>query len=241
MTLFILLFFFSIIQSIFGMGLLVFGTPTMLILGWQFSEALSVLLPASLSISLLQLRSSEVPSVRFRRVFFFFSLPALACGLTVNLHYGITFPVEWTLSIIMASYVIIRSLTSVNLFLNTQIKNHIKIMMIIMGFIHGISNLGGSLLSIIASSQNNEKKTIHDNIVFCYAIFATIQLIILYILTPETFAPQMLLYAFFSSAVYLVIGKKTFKAMNQSTYDLLLSIFMAAYSIALAVKAAGYI
>ena len=45
---------FSIIQSIFGVGLLLFGTPTLLLIGYSYSETLWVLLPCSIVISLIQ-------------------------------------------------------------------------------------------------------------------------------------------------------------------------------------------
>ena len=51
-----------IIQSIFGIGLLLFGTPTFLILGYDFLNTLNFLLPISIVISLLQFISSKTTS-----------------------------------------------------------------------------------------------------------------------------------------------------------------------------------
>ena len=52
------------IQSIFGIGVLLFGTPLLLLLlgGYDFVNALTVLLPISLLINLFQIveRNSEV-------------------------------------------------------------------------------------------------------------------------------------------------------------------------------------
>jgi len=45
---------FSFIQSIFGIGLLLFGTPTLLLFGYSYSETLWILLPCSIVISLIQ-------------------------------------------------------------------------------------------------------------------------------------------------------------------------------------------
>ena len=50
----LVIIFFTIIQSIFGVGLLVFGTPTLLLLDYTFYETLSFLLPSSIIVSLLQ-------------------------------------------------------------------------------------------------------------------------------------------------------------------------------------------
>ena len=45
----------SIIQSIFGTGVLLFGTPLLLIFGYDFKYVLILLLPISLLINIFQL------------------------------------------------------------------------------------------------------------------------------------------------------------------------------------------
>lgn len=44
----------TVIQSLFGVGILLFGTPLLLLLGYDFSYTLSVLLPISIAINMLQ-------------------------------------------------------------------------------------------------------------------------------------------------------------------------------------------
>ena len=60
-----LISFFSIFQSIFGIGLLVFGTPTFLLLGYDFFDVLNILLPHSIVISFLQMISSQEKDINF--------------------------------------------------------------------------------------------------------------------------------------------------------------------------------
>ena len=43
------------IQSVFGVGVLLFGTPILLLLGYDFITTLTVLLPVSVSINLIQI------------------------------------------------------------------------------------------------------------------------------------------------------------------------------------------
>jgi len=45
----------TIIQSVFGVGVLLFGTPLLLIFGYPFLEALTILLPISLAINAIQI------------------------------------------------------------------------------------------------------------------------------------------------------------------------------------------
>ncbi len=47
----------AVVQSVFGVGLLVFGTPTLLLLGYPFDQVLAYLLPCSILISALQVRA----------------------------------------------------------------------------------------------------------------------------------------------------------------------------------------
>ena len=44
----------AVVQSIFGVGMLLFGTPILLLLGYSFVDALGIVLPISIAISLLQ-------------------------------------------------------------------------------------------------------------------------------------------------------------------------------------------
>ena len=50
--------FTSLVQSIFGTGVLLFGTPILLILGYNFQYTLIILLPISISINLFQIKDS---------------------------------------------------------------------------------------------------------------------------------------------------------------------------------------
>ena len=50
----IVISFLVLVQSIFGIGLLLFGTPTFILLGYSYAETLSILLPNSILISLMQ-------------------------------------------------------------------------------------------------------------------------------------------------------------------------------------------
>ena len=67
----ILIFF----QSIFGVGLLLFGTPTFLLLNYNFLDTLNILLPISVSISFLQLIYSKKKNLEFKNNFNLFTLP----------------------------------------------------------------------------------------------------------------------------------------------------------------------
>ena len=51
----IIIIFLATFQSIFGVGLLLFGTPLFLMIGYDFSSTLTIVLPVSVLISFLQI------------------------------------------------------------------------------------------------------------------------------------------------------------------------------------------
>jgi len=58
---------FAALQSVFGIGILFFGTPTLILLGYPFVETLAVVLPASIAVSLLQVVQGILPQPQWQR------------------------------------------------------------------------------------------------------------------------------------------------------------------------------
>ena len=52
---FIIVTFLALIQSIFGVGILLLGTPILLLLNMEFISVLYLLLPISLCVNLIQI------------------------------------------------------------------------------------------------------------------------------------------------------------------------------------------
>src|SRR5260221_11193198 len=68
------------VQSVFGVGLLVFGTPTLLLLGLPFPEVLAYLLPCSVVISTLQVADGGLRLEPIRRKLLAFTAPTVLLG-----------------------------------------------------------------------------------------------------------------------------------------------------------------
>ena len=115
----IIILFLIVFQSIFGIGLLVFGTPTLMILGYQYSDILSVLLPISCSISLIQIINARKHDVKtFTIEFIKFSLP----GIIIFLPIVILFITNFYLNFLIAFIMIVLSLISILKFKLTILK-----------------------------------------------------------------------------------------------------------------------
>ena len=78
----------TIIQSLYGVGILLFGTPLLLLFGLPFSQVLIILLPISFSISSIQIfRGWNFVRLEFVRLFILYTLPSTIISLSLILYY----------------------------------------------------------------------------------------------------------------------------------------------------------
>ena len=148
--------FFTIVQSVFGVGLLVFGTPTLLLMGYSFPETLSYLLPASIVVSFLQVYKNWNQIILYRINIIFYILPMVAIGLLL-----ITYFFNFNLHLIIGTMLLLTSFTRFSEALNKSLEfhfsNNYKLGFILTGFIHGLTNLGGAPLVIITNGLYKNK------------------------------------------------------------------------------------
>ena len=184
---------YSSIQSIIGIGLLLFGTPTLLLAGYSYPETLWILLPASCSLSLMQIFEGRA-LIESKRDVFIFTLPALFFSLILVIQLDYIFDIKKIVGIFLLAIVLIRSLKFSTNWIRTILKSYKKLSFIFIGLIHGFSNLGGGPLSVVMSSIFQDKKKINANIAFTYFLLALSQLTILSIYQANIFS---LVYLFF--------------------------------------------
>ena len=154
---FIIIFFLSIIQSLFGVGLLLFGTPILLIIGYEFTETLFLLLPASLIINAIQIfKDYKNIDYVFYRNFLFISIPMVVLFLNLSLSYDLNF--NLIVGVVLILIPMKDLLMNENVSKNFEILNkYKKISLLTMGALHGITNLGGSILSAIIKEKDMKK------------------------------------------------------------------------------------
>ena len=212
---FYLILVFIVFQSIFGIGLLLFGTPTFLIFGYTFPETLSLLLPISILISLFQFFFSPKKDFKYINKFNIFCLPSLIISIYLILNIYKEFDFKLFISIIITLITLVS-------FLNNKFKfknEHTSFYLIIIGIIHGISNLGGTLLSILSVSLNrNDKVLSRFFISYGYLSMAIIQYIILYFLDELVLNYKNFLYLIFVILIYFPT-QFFFRNINTSKFN----------------------
>jgi uncharacterized membrane protein YfcA len=223
---------FSIVQSFFGVGLLVFGTPTLLLLGYPFDTALATLLPASLCISVTQVYEGRVHCALPAR-FFLCTLPLIAMGLALVLT-GMFRP---DMSLIVGTMLVFtaatRFSTTIRNWLRSMIERHFCLCSIATGLIHGLSNLGGGPLTIIMATLHRDRDTIRTNIAFAYLVFSAIQFGLLAALKPSVLSLATLLFPAISFTVYSMVGNKAYRRASDPAYQGLLTVFTFTFGLAL--------
>jgi uncharacterized protein len=220
-----------IIQSIFGIGLLLFGTPTFLILGYDFLNTLNFLLPISIVISLLQFISSKTTSKKIIFDYNVFCLPFLVLFLilALNLKEVLNFKAYVAIILIISSIFALRK----NTFFSPKKKilKYRKLILIFIGSIHGLTNMGGGFLSIFSSLiYHNNKKHIRHLISYGYLIMGLLQYFILLFFELENLNFSKIYYIILILFIYFP-AQKLFKKVNDVLFSKIISGIALFYGI----------
>jgi len=194
------------IQSVAGVGVLVLGTPTLLLLDISLIETMNYLLPISIitSFANLVIMKFKINVFNYDKdrfiLFFIICIPFVFIGLIILkfTHEFIKF--DYLVSIIIILTLIFKkrvSLISKNLSLKLN-----KIILMIIGIVHGLSNSGGTLLSILLISLNKSKKESRSEITLFYFFLALIQFILFYFI----FGLTENIYKYHLIILYITIG-----------------------------------
>lgn len=173
----------SVIQSIFGVGVLLFGTPILLLLGYDFINALIVLLPISIAINSFQILKhyKHIDTGFYKRVLIY-TIPFVVFFLfvvtTAKINIGI-------LVGIFLVFVALKSFSKeIERMLESMVKYE-KTYLASMGIVHGLTNLGGSLLTAIVHGKQYQKDMTRVTVAICYATFAVFQIITLSLVVED--------------------------------------------------------
>lgn len=209
----------SIIQSIFGVGVLLFGTPILLAFGYEFIEVIIILLPISLTISLFQIiKDYRMIDTVFYKKIVIYSIPFVVIFLILVTRSKIN------IGMIIGMFLIFVAIKDYSHRLNNIIESltkHERIYLITMGIIHGTTNLGGSLLTAIVHNKKYEKNVTRATVAVSYATFAIFQIATLlfsdgisrikYVETTIYLIVGVIIYLFIGTTIYVEISSYSYK------------------------------
>ena len=200
---FIIIFLLATFQAMFGVGLLLFGTPIFLLIGYDFESTLVLLLPISISISFLQIfyQKNSIRSLVLE--YNIFCLPFLIIFLVIAIKLKDALDAKLYVSI----FLIITSLIILN-------KNRIvrsdkfllkyrKVYLIIIGAIHGFTNMGGGFLSIFSTLINGGDRVLtRKYISYGYFVMGSIQYLTILLIGSNNVDYIKLYYIFLALVLF---------------------------------------
>ena len=218
---FILVISLVIIQSIAGIGVLVIGTPTLLFLNSSIIETMNYLLPISIFTSLLNLLIMKLKTESFYynldrlKSFFIICIPFVFFGLIILKYSHSIINYDYLVSIIIILTLIFRN--KISSYLKGVSLKVNKLILMIIGIIHGMTNSGGTLLSILLLNLNKSKKDSRSEITLFYFFLALLQFILFYFI----FGLLENIYKYHLVIIYIVIGTILGNIFLKFTKDIL--------------------
>ena len=221
----IIIAIFSIVQSIFGVGLLLFGTPILLLLEYSYSETLWLLLPCSVTISLIQVVNGyKLIEAKKRAVYLI--IPTLVLGLALVVTYANGINITRIVGVLLLLIGVVRFSSKLQALLSLMVEKHIQIYYIMIGIVHGVSNMGGGPLSILMSTIYSKKEIIRANVAFIYLILVIFQLVVLSIISNTSVKSEVMLLIPISLITYIFTSKIISPKINNENYTFVLNVMV---------------
>jgi len=232
---YLIIIVFSIIQSIFGVGLLLFGTPTLLLLEYSYSETLWLLLPCSVTISLIQV-VNDYKLIEAKKKAIYLVIPTLVLSLALTVTYADGINITRIVGILLLLIGIIKFSSKLQALLGSMVKKQIQVYYIIIGVVHGVSNMGGGPLSILMSTIYSKKESIRANVAFIYLILAIFQLAVLSIISNTSLKSEVMLLIPISLASYVFTSKFISSKVDDKKYTFILNMMVLVYGMLAVLK-----
>ena len=203
--------------SIFGVGLLLFGTPTFLFIGYDFESTLALLLPISVTISFLQIMYEKSSIRSLASEFNIFCLPYLVIFLLLVINLGNVIEIRTYVAaaLIISSILILNKNRIVEI--DTFILKYRKLSLVFIGTVHGFTNMGGSFLSMFSTVVTADRASARKYIAFGYLVMGTLQYITLLIFGTRYIDLSNLYYVIVPLVVFFPT-QKLFKKIDDSLF-----------------------
>lgn len=241
-TNYILIFFITFIQTIVGTGVLIIGTPILLSLNYEMIDIMKLLLPISILTSLVNLVINK-KKINIRKIFnnyeiksfFIICIPSIFFGLIFlkNFNEIINFDLI-VASIILISLIIIEKTKNFKFHFTKKINNTINF---IIGIVHGLTNSGGSLLSLFVISKGEKNKDINFyKITFFYFFLALFQYFIIIYLFGVHYNFENNLKILIWITLGILLGSILSKNLNIHFFKLIIKILSSITALVLITK-----
>jgi uncharacterized membrane protein YfcA len=225
------------IQSLFGVGVLLFGTPILLLLGYEFVTTLTILLPISLAVNLAQVgwHHKQINRAFYKKILLF-SIPFVILCLFLVTRTRIN------IGPLIGLFLIVVALKDIWPPLHRLIDSLIRYdrtYFIAMGVIHGLTNLGGSLLTAMVHHKHYSKDVTRVTTAVSYGTFALFQLLTLLVSLPSFDLPaeQIVFYMTAGVSVFFFMEHMVYAHLGPERYRAIFAVFLFLSGTALMLRA----
>ena len=227
------LFFFTLVmlQTIVGIGILVLGTPILLIQNYNIVETISILLPISILTSFLNLIYFKyINKIKLlglgndiKRSFFLICIPAIFLGINLLKYYQEVINFKILVSLLILTTLIIKKYFNNYFFTFSDFKK--KIMLLGIGLVHGVSNSGGTLLSIFILNINKNLKTkTRYSLTFFYFFLALLQYSIFIFFFQKIIQLNLLINLILIILSGVLVGNLLIRYINNKKFNFLIEV-----------------
>ena len=207
----------AVIQGQIGVGLRAFGTPILLIMGVDYLETMSILLPCSLALSFLQVIEGRDFLRQANKRDFLLLLPSTAAGFILWYLFKSQLAMKPLVGIVMLTTSILVNHKKFSFILEDYLQRFSRSSLVTIGLIHGLTNMGGSLLTLLSAAKFQKKRDIRSFVALGYMLMAIVQISVAKLSNPNDFNIE-LNYVVIALFGYLVIGKSLFTRFDDRAY-----------------------
>ncbi|POY79853.1 hypothetical protein BKM09_014475 [Pseudomonas amygdali pv. morsprunorum] len=222
------------VQSIFGVGLLFFGTPLLLLWGYTYIDAINILLPCSLFLSCYQVFERRIGLRLFEKRVIPLILVCVSFGMVAASALTDTDFLKPFIAALLVLVALLRLNPKLLELFRRVCRRYKHQSLASIGVVHGLTNMGGGLLTSFASSTFSLKEEVSSYVVVVYTLFAATQITTLVYLGKLNI-PRVQT-AILIACVFLVhrfIGRALFNSFNSLVYQKIFSIFLLLSSLML--------
>jgi hypothetical protein len=205
-------------------------------MGIPFEKTLFILLPCSVTMSGIQVVESKKDghsgpgqsSSEFKRDLLLFILPAIMVGMVFSFSNFFSIP---SLRVVIALMLLLGSIMRIHSATKQSIEDMLcktmvaKPYLCVMGFIHGLCNMGGIFLALY-SSRFPTKESIRANVALGYLLMGLSQLGFMIIFKFEWYDFDFIFLPIVTFVTYVTIGKRLFDRTPDRIYTHAFTIMM---------------
>ena len=227
----------AVIQSVFGAGVLLIGTPFLLLLGYDFVDVLIVLLPISLAMNVMKMTKYHAHiDLELLRKVMWLTLPPIAVFLFLVTH------VSMNIGLIIGPFLLFIAFKSISATVEQildRLMAYENVYLLTVGVVHGTSNLGGSLLTALVHHKHYPKDVARVTIAACYSSFAVVQLLTLCVFSRQQIDIPIIgniIYMLVATVIFELIDSTFFSRIEQDKYRHIFAGFLAFSGLVLIIK-----